>query len=68
MNIKISEPNEAPLPLVYTKQKKRVMFDMTPKQAPSDETTTNPNHIDLQVENLEESDYENFKKPTSFQD
>jgi len=54
--------------MVYTKQKKRVMFDMTPKQAPSDETTTNPNHIDLQVENLEESDYENFKKPTSFQE
>jgi hypothetical protein len=52
---------------VYTKQKKRVMFDMTPKQAASDETTANPNHIEVHVENLEDSGSEKVKKPSFLQ-
>ena len=52
---------------MYTKQKKRVMFDMTPKQAASDETTANPNHIEVHVENLEDSGSEKVKKPSFLQ-
>lgn len=43
------------------------MFDMTPKHAPSDETTANPNHVEIQIENLEESGSENGKKPSTLQ-